>query len=112
MLPKEVDDHVVHALAKVNGPFALVFCDVLTRRIYCGRDRLGRRSLLQKRPGHILTLSSVDDGSASWTEVPADGIYMVDLEQRTNISQADSNIDLPQVVSWQLIGIMPTLNRV
>ncbi|CAK7234015.1 hypothetical protein SCUCBS95973_008792 [Sporothrix curviconia] len=84
-------------LRAVEGPFAFVYYDGPGGRLYYGRDRLGRRSLLQKwsQDGQ-LTLSSVSDvrdvsdvsdvidngqGKFSqWMEVEADGIYVVDLQ--------------------------------
>jgi asparagine synthetase B (glutamine-hydrolysing) len=73
---------VLEALHLLRGPYAFVFFDALRRRVYFGRDCLGRRSLLRRtnEDGH-LTLSSVSskvDGE-SWVEVEADGLYMIQL---------------------------------
>ncbi|KAI4672956.1 uncharacterized protein J4E78_001459 [Alternaria triticimaculans] len=74
---------VIELLSVVRGPYALVFYDASHKRIYYGRDCLGRRSLLQKSTlDGTLVLSSVCDNASgeSWAEVEADGIYVVDVE--------------------------------
>ncbi|EPE09062.1 asparagine synthase [Ophiostoma piceae UAMH 11346] len=82
-------DDVLQVLRSIDGPFAFVYYDQPAGRLYYGRDRLGRRSLLQQqRKDGRLSLSSVSDveagaaGAASepWTEVEADGIYVLNLE--------------------------------
>lgn len=75
---------VSKALSAVAGPYAFVFYDSSSSKLFFGRDLLGRRSLLHKvtSTGDIL-LSSITDGTVdgSWTEVEADGIYCIDLER-------------------------------
>jgi asparagine synthetase B (glutamine-hydrolysing) len=74
--------NVVDFLASIRGPYALVFYDACNNRIYYGRDCLGRRSLLrQSTSDGTLVLSSVCDNTSgeAWSEVEADGIYLVDL---------------------------------
>ena len=73
---------VVELLAAVRGPYAFVFYDAPNKRVYYGRDCLGRRSLLRKHTADgTLILSSVCDNAPgeAWAEVDADGIYVVDL---------------------------------
>jgi asparagine synthetase B (glutamine-hydrolysing) len=73
---------VLHVLRGIRGPFAFVYLDAPTLRLYFARDRLGRRSLLQTHDGAGgLTLSSVADAAdiSGWSEVEADGIYVLDL---------------------------------
>ena len=77
-------DDVLQVLRSIDGPFAFVYYDQRAGRVYYGRDRLGRRSLLQQRKDGTLLLSSVSDVEAGgagepWTEVEADGIYVLDL---------------------------------
>lgn len=73
-------DPVLDALRSIEGPFAFVFLDKPAKRIYTGRDRLGRRSLLVKA-GMPFTLSSVaEPPSEEWIEVEADGCYSVQLD--------------------------------
>lgn len=69
-------------LRSIEGPFAFIYFEKASRRIYFGRDRLGRRSLLarQDEDGGRLTLSSVAESrDETWQEVEADGIYVMDL---------------------------------
>jgi asparagine synthetase B (glutamine-hydrolysing) len=72
---------VLKILRTIQGPFAFVYYDAVTRSIFFGRDRLGRRSLMF-RPGDVpgaLTLSSISEScDPSWKEVEADGIYCLD----------------------------------
>ncbi|CAK7275119.1 hypothetical protein SEPCBS57363_006517 [Sporothrix epigloea] len=77
-------------LRTIEGPFAFVYYDGPGGQLAYGRDRLGRRSLLQQTTSEgRLTLTSVSDFSADgrfpsvWTEVEADGVYMVDLHDQT-----------------------------
>jgi hypothetical protein len=73
---------VVDLLASIRGPYAFVYYDAPNKLMFYGRDCLGRRSLLLKSTlDDSLILSSVCDNASgeSWTEVEADGIYIVDL---------------------------------
>lgn len=73
---------VLGVLRAIEGPFAFVFFDKQARSVYYGRDRLGRRSLLicRDESNSTVTLSSIAEASLpSWQEVPADGIYEMDL---------------------------------
>jgi len=74
--------NVVKLLSSIRGPYALVFYDAPNKRIYYGRDCLGRRSLLRKTAtdGTIILSSVCDNASGEiWSEVEADGIYAIDL---------------------------------
>lgn len=76
---------VSRTLALISGPYAFVYYNKDTSRLFFGRDFLGRRSLLWKvGENQELLLSSVGDGSldGSWTEVEADGIYCIDLASK------------------------------
>ncbi|KAK0335694.1 hypothetical protein LTR59_010965 [Friedmanniomyces endolithicus] len=82
------------ALARIVGPYALVYHDSSNAILYFGRDFLGRRSLLTRTTSDgALLISSVagvvsgQDGTA-WSEVEADGLYYVDL--RTSGTGRDS----------------------
>lgn len=69
-------------VGNISGPFAFVFYDAKSQRLFFGRDRLGRRSLLiGKGPHEELILSSVCSGPTpgGWEEVEANGIYVLDL---------------------------------
>jgi asparagine synthetase B (glutamine-hydrolysing) len=72
---------ILDALRAIEGPFAFIYFDKLTSRLYYGRDRLGRRSLLVKAGPSSLELSSIAETPAEgWTEVEADGCYVLDLD--------------------------------
>lgn len=72
---------VIEALRAIEGPFAFMYLDKRASRIYYGRDRLGRRSLLYKQ-GETFSLSSIADVPADgWQEVEAEGIYDISLSQ-------------------------------
>ncbi|VUC27113.1 unnamed protein product [Clonostachys rosea] len=77
-------DPVLEALQDIEGPFSFIYYDKLAKRLYYGRDRLGRRSLLQ-RNGSSFMLSSVAEAlSHDWVEVEADGCYTIELDQATS----------------------------
>jgi len=86
---KNATDRVIDALMAIQGPFAFVYHDIVNQRVYFGRDSIGRRSLLYKstsqgdRGGAIFMLSSVGDGSQGWKEVPAHGIFVLNLNDLT-----------------------------
>ncbi|KAK5990764.1 Asparagine synthetase domain-containing protein C4F6.11c [Cladobotryum mycophilum] len=74
-------DSVLNALRSIDGPFAFIYLDKPTNRLYYGRDRLGRRSLLVKQ-GDEFSLSSIADVPAvGWAEVEADGCYTIQLDE-------------------------------
>lgn len=67
-------------LSSIRGPYAFVYYDASHEMLYYGRDCLGRRSLLRKdtADGSVVLSSVCDNASGeSWTEVEADGIYVV-----------------------------------
>ncbi|KAI2629485.1 asparagine synthase-domain-containing protein [Xylaria nigripes] len=76
------EGHIADVLRSIEGPFAFVYYDSTTDRVYFGRDRLGRRSLLIKHSSDNdrVTLSSIPFvPMAGWKEVGSDGIWSVDL---------------------------------
>ena len=96
-------------LSNITGPYAFVFYDAINQRVFYGRDVLGRRSLLIRiLPGQSLEIASVrseEDGS-DWNEVPADGLYMLDLTSNvsvnevSNMSHCEQRLPLPIRVPW------------
>ncbi|KAK4993845.1 hypothetical protein LTR50_000058 [Elasticomyces elasticus] len=80
---------VSKAMSRISGPYAFAFYDHPARKVYFGRDLLGRRSLLiSTTADNDIVLSSVCDGNtdSAWTEVEADGVYCVDLLPRAGSS--------------------------
>lgn len=75
----------IERLATIAGPYAFVYFDSASNRVYFGRDFLGRRSLLwQASADGSLLISSVSTTSTngSWTEVEADGVYCIELSDQ------------------------------
>lgn len=78
--PDERETGILKVLRSIDGPFAFVFFDKPSKRVYFGRDRLGRRSLLLQVDSNRLVLSSIADSvDPSWKEVEADGVYVVEI---------------------------------
>lgn len=76
----ERGDAILKVLRSIDGPFAFVFFDKPSKKLYFGRDRLGRRSLLIRQDNQGLVLSSIADSvDSQWKEVEADGVYVLDL---------------------------------
>lgn len=74
---------ILEVFRDIQGPFALVYYDAPGKCLYYGRDRLGRRSLLenQSKNADVLAFSSIADSSSpEWREVAADGIYSISFE--------------------------------
>lgn len=86
-IPAQLHTQVTKGVEAIVGPFAMVFFESHSQRLYFGRDRLGRRSLLMTKmhSGDII-ISSVSDLSFSdtWEEVEADGLYYIDLQKQVN----------------------------
>ncbi|KAJ8128493.1 hypothetical protein O1611_g5140 [Lasiodiplodia mahajangana] len=83
------ETRIVDVLRSIEGPFAFVYYDSAAGRVYYGRDRLGRRSLLIKRSSETpsITLSSIGSApTTGWEEVSSDGIWSVDLTTFGGIS--------------------------
>ncbi|KAF3940394.1 hypothetical protein ABW19_dt0203129 [Dactylella cylindrospora] len=87
---KSSNGEIQNVLQKIEGPFALVFYDITRRRLWFGRDWLGRRSLLLKRSPLAITISSIADSEVAggWEEVEADGFYYIDLVQVSTHSKS------------------------
>ncbi|OAD02603.1 hypothetical protein MUCCIDRAFT_40611, partial [Mucor lusitanicus CBS 277.49] len=80
------ETEILSALQSIEGPFAFVYYRASTKKVYFGRDCLGRRSLLWLRSEtRAFMLSSVgkakthQDDVDGWEEVPANGFYCIDL---------------------------------
>lgn len=88
---RDREEGVLRVLRSIDGPFAFVFFDKPSGRVYFGRDRLGRRSLLLRADGAQLVISSVaESADESWKEVEADGVYVLDLSEETPGSWSSS----------------------
>ncbi|XP_054277014.1 asparagine synthetase domain-containing protein 1 isoform X2 [Macrosteles quadrilineatus] len=75
----------ISTVVKIGGPYAFVFWNASRRQLWFGRDVLGRTSLLwHVSPVHV-TLTSVAHKHSSFSEVPALGVYMVDLAEENQV---------------------------
>jgi asparagine synthetase B (glutamine-hydrolysing) len=76
----ESTEAVFNVLRSIEGPFAYVYFERRNHRVFFGRDRLGRRSLLIQRDPttSAIELSSVAPRcDPNWSELRADGIYIM-----------------------------------
>jgi asparagine synthetase B (glutamine-hydrolysing) len=67
----------------IEGPWAMIFYDFKMRKLWYGRDCLGRRSLMRKmvpETGELL-LSSVGVDMDAWDEVGVEGLWCIDLNK-------------------------------
>ncbi|KAK6513493.1 hypothetical protein TWF281_005117 [Arthrobotrys megalospora] len=83
------DGKVQDVLQGIEGPFAFVFYDGPSKRVWFGRDWLGRRSLLRRKStdgdGSVAICSIADPRTISqWEEIEADGFYYIDLQTDTS----------------------------
>ena len=99
--PEQGLQNLIRAIGSITGPYAFVFYDAQCRRVFYGRDALGRRSLVIKRYGAgSLAISSVPDATEAdgWDEVEADGVYMLDFE-------GDAASHIPWAVGDRALGL-------
>ena len=77
---------VWEVLGQIEGPWAMVFYDASKRRLWYGRDCLGRRSLMRKmiRETGELLLSSVGVDMDGWDEVGVEGLGCLELQEFIN----------------------------
>lgn len=103
-------DAVPAVLARLHGPFAFVYWQAQHRRLWFGRDPLGRRSLLlhagldggaATAPLLIASVAAIRTESGFWTEVPVGGVYSVDL------SVPDRSRPQPVQHAWPELGAPP-----
>lgn len=78
-----LEKQVWKVMEKVEGPWAMVYFSSSDRKLWYGRDCLGRRSLLKKALSESggLVLSSVGVDMCQWEEVSVDGLWCVNLEE-------------------------------
>lgn len=90
---------ISNILFSVVGPFSFVLYDKFTNRVYYGRDRFGRRSLLQSYEPNGLALCSVaaPGKEPEWLEVEPNGLYAVNLCEQ---GRPDENKLKPELVPW------------
>ncbi|XP_061464209.1 asparagine synthetase domain-containing protein 1 isoform X2 [Rhineura floridana] len=78
------ESDVLSVLSTIQGPWSFIFYQASRHYLWFGRDFFGRRSLLwhfNKERDKVLILSSVSTVSGyQWWEVPALGIFRLDLQ--------------------------------
>ncbi|KAG1543147.1 hypothetical protein G6F51_006847 [Rhizopus arrhizus] len=74
-------DEILSIFSRIEGPYAFVFWQASTKKLWFGRDCLGRRSLLTCHKQGSLMLSSVGLKSEGWKELEANGIYCIDFSE-------------------------------
>ncbi|XP_029188913.2 asparagine synthetase domain-containing protein 1-like isoform X3 [Acropora millepora] len=87
-------EHVLSTMSKVQGPWSFVYWQATEKSLWFGRDYFGRRSLLWHLPSNptdVLVVTSVaernciaNDTNLTFEEIPADGLYCVDLSNTAN----------------------------
>ncbi|KAL1478756.1 hypothetical protein MTO96_034859, partial [Rhipicephalus appendiculatus] len=72
------DSELLNTMSCIEGPWAFVYF-----KLWFGRDVFGRRSLLYRIYDNGIALASVVNALQDeiWRELPADGIYCLDLNQ-------------------------------
>lgn len=102
------EEAIIDVLRSIQGPFAFVYLDKVAGKVYYGRDRLGRRSLLASGSddGGSLVLSSIADTcDANWNEVEVDGICVLNLVKNCSNTGALSPLSLsPSRYEWMVNG--------
>lgn len=96
-------DAILNVLRAIEGPFAFVYYDKSMQKLFFGRDRLGRRSLMLAQDGISgdLVISSIAEAcDPRWKEVEANGIYVVDLGEEP----ADSHASLRNPVKHEWLA--------
>ncbi|KAG1174484.1 hypothetical protein G6F70_008376 [Rhizopus microsporus] len=103
-------EDILSIFSRIEGPYAFVFWQAATKKLWFGRDCLGRRSLLIHRQSDLLLLSSVGLVNEAWEELAANGIYCVDMtkEGPDNIQLFPwSQTDLPLLPFPRLNAALP-----
>ncbi|XP_029385930.1 asparagine synthetase domain-containing protein 1 [Echeneis naucrates] len=95
---------ILSVLSSIQGPWGFIYYQKAGEYLWFGRDFFGRRSLLWKFDAEVLTLTSVavhTSGSdlCPWQEVPAVGVYRVDLKAAT-----EAGMVTLEVYPWARVG--------
>ncbi|XP_033646951.1 asparagine synthetase domain-containing protein 1-like [Asterias rubens] len=74
---------ILASMSGIRGPWSFIYWQEAQHRLWFGRDCFGRRSLLWSCTDGQFSLSSVasrpeEPHSQIWTEVPADGVYLLE----------------------------------
>jgi asparagine synthetase B (glutamine-hydrolysing) len=74
---------VWRVMEKIEGPWAMVYFSSKDKKLWFGRDCLGRRSLVRKSDpeSRELLVSSVAIDLGRWEEVEVEGLWCLDLNE-------------------------------
>jgi asparagine synthetase B (glutamine-hydrolysing) len=95
------DEELLKVMSSISGPWSFTYWDNKTKQFWFGRDILGRRSLCWNinRRDELLTISSIchfshfdDNENLIWTEIPANGIYCLDLSKNCSLQETINNL--------------------
>lgn len=77
------ESELLNTISRIEGPWALVYLKRNEQQLWFGRDVFGRRSLLFNATGSGLSLVSCASRRLheTWTELPANGVYCLDLAE-------------------------------
>ncbi|XP_067843812.1 asparagine synthetase domain-containing protein 1 [Heptranchias perlo] len=86
------EEAILSVISSIQGPWAFIYYQPSSHCLWFGRDFFGRRSLLwqfKNAENPRLTLASVSTsvpgcGSVPWQEVPACGLYKIDLQKQSS----------------------------
>ncbi|BFZ16704.1 hypothetical protein BsWGS_19743 [Bradybaena similaris] len=98
------EDDVLKTMQKVHGPWAFIFWQANTRKLWFGRDMFGRRSLLWHLPlttSDQIVLTSVALGDMAYTEIPSVGIFCLDYSQVSTSSGDASACPILTLYPWK-----------
>uniref|UniRef100_D3ZWR3 Asparagine synthetase domain-containing protein 1 n=1 Tax=Rattus norvegicus TaxID=10116 RepID=D3ZWR3_RAT len=99
------ESEILSLFSKVHGPWSFIYYQASSHCLWFGRDVFGRRSLLWQfsNLGKSFCLSSVgaqiSGGADQWQEVPASGIFQIDLN-----SAAVSRCVILKLYPWKSIS--------
>lgn len=103
-LSSDSDTAILNVLRSIAGPFAFIFFDKIHGQVYCGRDRLGRRSLLYNTESHPSSMeftSTSDPGHKCWREVEADAIYKLSCTDGSGPKDPDDHLSSTSLIPLQ-----------
>ncbi|XP_078084676.1 asparagine synthetase domain-containing protein 1 isoform X2 [Mustelus asterias] len=86
------EESILSVFSSIRGPWAFIYYQPSSHCLWFGRDFFGRRSLLwqfRNEENLCLTLTSVSTSvpecvRVPWQEVPACGLYKIDLQKQTS----------------------------
>ncbi|XP_072468742.1 asparagine synthetase domain-containing protein 1 [Notamacropus eugenii] len=107
------ESEIMSLFSSIHGPWAFIYYQASSHCVWFGRDYFGRRSLLWhfSNTGKGFCLSSVGTEAAGivkeWQEVPACGIFRIDLK-----SSAISKHIVLKLYPWKYVSKENTLEEV